>query len=144
MASANRIRQVQRLYPLLYFACHDSHRRGDGLGERDLRILHHVAAGAGTHASALARHLGLSRSTLSEALAGLEGKGLISRSDDGASSRKTIALTEAGDAALESSDGLDGTAIGAILDQLSDEEQRRVIDGLELVGRAIRGWERAR
>ena len=142
MASPTLIRQVQRLYPLLYFACHHSHRRGDGLSERDLRILHHLAADAAPHASGLARHLGLSRSTLSEALEKLERRGLILRSRGG-SNRKMIALTAAGDAALESSDGLDGTAIGEILAQLGEDEQRRVIEGLELIGRAVRGWERS-
>lgn len=137
MADDERIREVQRLYPLLYFACHDSHAREDGLSESDLRLLHHIDGRPGTFASELARHLGLSRSRLSEALKGLEETGLIEReADDGR--RKRIRLTKEGESAITARDGLNPESIGAILDELDDEEQERVVDGLRLLARAVR------
>lgn len=136
MTSSERILEIQRLYPLLYFACHDTHARRDGLSESDLRLLHHIGAQPGTFASALGRHLGLSRSRLSEALQGLERSGHIARTADG-SGRKRIALTAAGEAALTATDGLDAEAIGAVLDQLAEEDQRRVIEALRLLAQAI-------
>lgn len=132
-----RIREVQRLYPLLYFACHGSHGREDGLSESALRLLHHVDGRAGILASELARHLDLSRSRLSEALTSLERAGLIRRESEGGG-RKPIHLTPRGEATLESSDGLNPRAIGAVLDRLSPAEQERVLDGLRLLADAAR------
>lgn len=137
MTDDDRVREVQRLYPLLYFACHDSHARDDGLGESDLRLLHHIDGGPDVYASRLARHLDLSRSRVSEALAKLEGAGLIERSP-ASGSRKRIRLTERGRSALESEDGLDPVAIRAILDRMAPAEQEQVLEGLRLLADAVR------
>ncbi len=136
MARSDRIDEIKRLYPLLYFACHRSHGRSDGLTERDLRILHHVQEGGEAFASGLMRHLGLSRSTLSAALASLESRGLIQR-QNGNDRRKFIRLTASGARAIQSDEGLDGKAIGNILDNLEEDDQKRVIDGFKLIAQAI-------
>lgn len=140
MAEHELVREIQSLYPLLYFACHRSHERRDGLGESDLRLLHHIAGTPGAFASGLARHLGLSRSRVSEALKGLEASGLIGRRP-GASGRKEISLTEEGAAALTASDALDPEAIGSILDELDRDQQERVVEALRLLAGAIRRCE---
>lgn len=137
MASDDRVREIQKLYPLLYFAAHADHRRADGLSESALRLLHHIEASPGTFAAALGRHLGLSRSRLSEALEALEQEGLIEREPDG-SGRKLIRLTPGGRAAVTADDGLNPAVIGAILDQLEESQQERVLDGLRLTALAIR------
>lgn len=137
MAQKGRIREVQRLYPLLYFACHDSHAREDGLSESDLKLLHHIGGRPDLHASELARHLDLSRSRVSEALKELEEAGLIQRDPDGRG-RKRLRLTTKGEDALESRDGLDPEAIGAILGTLDEGQQKKVVEGLRLLARAIR------
>lgn len=137
MVDDERIREVQRLYPLLYFACHDSHARVDGLGESDVRLLHHIEARPETFASELARHLGLSRSRVSEAIKGLEERGLVQRTPDG-EGRKRIRLTDSGQEALTSRDGLDPEAIRTILDTLDEDQQERVLEGLRLLARAVR------
>ncbi|MEQ9569813.1 MAG: helix-turn-helix domain-containing protein [Longimicrobiales bacterium] len=96
MTRDDRIRDVQRLYPLLYFAAHDSHRRSDGLSESALRLLHHIAATPGVIAAELSRHLGLSPSRLSEALAALERQSLVQRTPGaGGRSRRARASTRA-------------------------------------------------
>lgn len=134
------IREIQRLYPLLYFACHRSHARADGLGESDLRLLHHIDGRARTFASELARHLGLSRSRMSEALGRLEDGGLIERAPD-AAGRKRISLTDAGAKALTASDGLDPEAVGAVLGRLDEGQRQLVVDALRLLADAIRRHE---
>jgi DNA-binding MarR family transcriptional regulator len=136
MVAPERIEAVKRLYPLLYFACHRHHGRRDHLTERDLRILHHVGYGDPAFATGLARHLGVSRSTMSAALASLEAGGLVERTES-PSRRKAIRLTEAGSEAIRSDDGLDGDSIAAVLDELDEPSQRRVVEGLELIARAI-------
>lgn len=136
MTRDHRIREVQRLYPLLYFASHDSHRRSDGLSESAMRLLHHVSATPGIIAAELGRHLGLSRSRLSEALGALERDVFIERAS-GPGGRKEIRLTPRGRDAITSSEGIDPRVVGAILDRLSESEQERVIEGLRLVKRAI-------
>lgn len=135
MVDDERIREVQRLYPRLYFACHDSHARVDGLGESDVRLLHHIDARPSTFASELARHLGLSRSRVSEALKGLEARGLVRRTPDGG--RKTIRLTDQGREALTSRDGLDPESIRVVLGRLDEGQQQRVLEGLRLLARAV-------
>lgn len=134
------VREIQRLYPLLYFACHRSHARDDGLGESDLRLLHHIDGGSRSFASALARHLGLSRSRMSEALKRLERRGLIERTPDTAG-RKRIALTAAGAEALTTDDGLDPETIEAILSGLDEGQRELVIHALRLLADAIRRHE---
>ncbi len=141
MATSERIEQIKRLYPLLYFACHRSHDRSDGLTEKDLRILHHVQDGDKAFASGLTRHLGLSRSTLSAALSSLESRGLIERLH-GSGRRKRILLTKSGVEAMHSDEGLDGKAIESILDELEERDQERVVEGLALIGEAIERLKR--
>lgn len=140
MPSIDRVREIQRLYPLLYFACHGSHARADGLGESDLRLLHHIEGEPGTYASQLARHLDLSRSRMSEALAKLERADLIERSE-ASGGRKHIRLTDHGISVLESGDGLDPTAIEVILDRLAPAQQDTVIEGLRLLASAVRAGD---
>lgn len=135
MVDDETIREVQRLYPLLYFACHASHSRDDGLSESDLKLLHHIGGRPGTFASELARHLDLSRSRISEALKSLDEQGLVERRSDG-TGRKPIRLTPEGERALASEDGLDPRAIGDILGRLDPDERSRVLEGLRLLARA--------
>lgn len=138
MVDDETIREIQRLYPLLYFACHGSHSRDDGLTESDLRLLHHIGGQPGTFASELARHLDLSRSRVSEALKSLDDRGFIERRSDG-TGRKPIRLTPEGERARTSEDGLDPRAIGDIVGRLDPDERGRVLDGLRLLARAIVG-----
>lgn len=134
------VREIQRLYPLLYFACHRSHARDDGLGESDLRLLHHIDGRSRAFASALARHLGLSRSRMSEALKRLEERGLIERTPETAG-RKRIALTAAGAEALTTDDGLDPATIRAIVFELDEGQRELVVHALRLLADAIRRHE---
>ncbi|HEX8217264.1 MAG TPA: helix-turn-helix domain-containing protein, partial [Allosphingosinicella sp.] len=79
-----------RSYPQIYLACHVEHRTrrssDGGLTSREASFLTHVEA-EGSSPAALARHLGIGRSTLSAALARLEGLGLIETERDDSDAR---------------------------------------------------------
>ena len=138
MSITQQARQVQELYPLLYFAVHRQHSRNDGLSPSGLRILHHCAGEAETWASQLARHLGLSRSTLSESLSALEAGGWVSVSAPNARRRRIIELTERGRDAIENREGLSRDQIEVILARLTSSERTQVVGGLQLLAKAIR------
>src|ERR671932_1944159 len=74
---------VQLTYPQVYLACHTRHQRkrttAHRLSARDAAILAHLDARAATTPAQLARHLGVARSTLSEALKRLEVLGYVRR-----------------------------------------------------------------
>lgn len=133
---------VLRDYPRIYFACHVEHRtRGasaTGLTSRDAGLLAHVAAD-GVAPSALARHLGLSRSTLSEALARLAGQGLLTLEVDAADHRRRrVRLTQAGRDAVAASSVLDAGRVADLLGRLTAGERRRAVDGLGLLAEGAR------
>jgi DNA-binding MarR family transcriptional regulator len=132
---------VLRDYPRIYFACHVEHRtRGrsaTGLTSRDAGLLAHVADG--TAPSALARHLGVSRSTLSEALARLAAQDLVTVEVDSADQRRRcVRLTATGRQAVAASSVLDADRVGELLGRLSADERRRAVEGLGLLAEGAR------
>lgn len=133
---------VLRCYPQIYLACHVEHRtRGSsasGLTSREASFLTHVEA-EGSSPAALARHLGIGRSTLSAALARLEGLGLVETERDSADGRrKRVRLTAKGRAAIAESSVLDAGRVAALLATMPEEERRRGVDGLKLLAAAAR------
>src|SRR5579862_2549713 len=74
-------RRVQRAYPQLYLACHVRHAPGrpHDLNERDGAVLAHLDELSPVTAGALARHLGVGPSTITEAIDHLVTLGLATR-----------------------------------------------------------------
>ena len=135
--------EILRCYPQIYLACHVEHRtRGSsqsGLTSREASFLAHVDEPEGSSPAALARHLGIGRSTLSAALARLEGLGLVSiEADGGDARRKRVRLTTAGREAIASSSVLDAERVVALLGTLAAGERRRAVEGLRLLAEAAR------
>jgi DNA-binding MarR family transcriptional regulator len=133
---------VLRAYPQIYLACHVEHRtRGSsasGLTSREASFLTHIEP-EGSSPAALARHLGIGRSTLSAALARLEGLGLIAAQRDPSDARrKRVLLTEAGRREISESSVLDAGRVAALLSSMPKEERRRGVEGLELLAAAAR------
>jgi DNA-binding MarR family transcriptional regulator len=134
--------EVLRAYPQIYLACHVEHRtRGSsdsGLTSREASFLTHIEP-EGSSPAALARHLGIGRSTLSAALARLEGLGLVAtRPDAQDARRKRVLLTEAGRAAISESSVLDAGRVAALLASMPTAERRRAVEGLTLLAAAAR------
>ena len=140
--SRRDVTDVIRAYPQVYLACHIDHRtRGRsaaGITSREAAFLTHIEE-QGASPAALARHIGIGRSTLSAALAGLEKRGLVTIARDaGDGRRRHVFLTEAGKAAVTESSVLDEARVAAMLDQLDAPERSRAVDGLKLLATAAR------
>src|SRR5689334_7061047 len=104
---------IQRAFPQIWHACHTGHRSGatdvDKPSERDVAILAHLDPRRPTTAGALARHLGIGASTLSEALDDLERHGYVARAKNAADRRVVeVRLTERGCEAVSADSALDG------------------------------------
>jgi DNA-binding MarR family transcriptional regulator len=134
---------ILRSYPQIYLACHVEHRirssSPTGLTSHDSSILAHLADDEGISAARLAQHLGVARSTLSAALARLEGLGLVAVTPDPSDGRRrSLRLTEAGRASIAENSVLDPARLEALLARLSPEERCRAVEGLRLLATAAR------
>lgn len=134
---------ILRDYPQIYLACHSSHRarkgKRAGVTTRDATFLVHIAEDDWSEPAALARHLGLARSTVSEELKRLRALGLIAM--DGAAEdgrRRRVQLTEAGRQAIVGSSVLEAARVGAILERLTPAERKAAVRGLRLLAEASR------
>jgi DNA-binding MarR family transcriptional regulator len=138
------IEQVQFAYPQIYYACHTRHgrRRSNGfrLSDRDSALLVHVGPGGETTVSSLAAHLGLSRSTVSEALSRLDRLGYVRKTTGAGEDRRRVAvsLTPAGVSAVRATSALEPRRLRAVLQRMSPKDRVRAIDGLARFARACR------
>lgn len=134
---------VQIAFPQIYLACHSRHQRkrsnATNLSQRDAAILAHLSPTCGIAPSALARHLGIARSTLSEALKHLVRLGYAKAIHDGDRKRLTsVVLTEAGVRAVSSSSVLESARLLQALKALSPGQLSTVTDGMTLLANACR------
>jgi DNA-binding MarR family transcriptional regulator len=143
MVDESDILGVLRAYPQIYLACHVEHRTRErsasGLTSREAGFLAHIEEPGGTSPAALARHLGIGRSTLSAALARLEGLGLVENERDPQDARrKRVRLTEAGRRAVADDSVLDAERVAALLAAMAPEDRRHAVDGLKALAAAAR------
>lgn len=138
------IEDIQFCYPQVYFACHTRHTRRRSskvhLSSRDSEILVHLDCASPMTVGALARHLDLATSTLSEAITRLEQHGYVSKAlgTSGDRRRKGLLLTAKGVAAVRASSVLDGSRLEGILSRLSAADRSRISAGLRLLAAACR------
>jgi DNA-binding MarR family transcriptional regulator len=133
------VRRVQRAYPQIYLACHVEHttrRRDHGLSDRDASVLAHLDELAPVSAGALARHLGIGASTLTEAIDRLEAKRLAERTRRGR--RVELRITRAGVALMQASSVLDAARVEAMLAAVPARERAAAVRGIELLAAAAR------
>lgn len=137
----DKVCAIQRHYPQIYLACHTRHRRARSdtlrLSGHDSSVLAHLDEATPTRPAELARHLGVSPSTLSatlKRLAGLRYVRLERRSDD--KRRIDVVLTGAGSRAMQGSSVLETARVERLLARLTHEEQEKALLGLELLARA--------
>jgi DNA-binding MarR family transcriptional regulator len=136
-------RIVQMAYPQVYLACHTRHQRkrstDHGLSQRDAAILAHLDEARPTAPSQLARHLGVSRSTASEALKRLAQLGFVARGQVSNTGRSTAALLSSkGARAIRDTSVLETARLRAALSRATVAERRAIAAGLTQLARVCR------
>ena len=126
------VRQVQRAYPQVWFACHAVHRtrgRGVDLTDRETGVLAHIQDARGARATDLARHLGLVS----------VGFGHNRR-------ERSIRLTPRGEAAVSSRSPQAADRVERLLHALPARLRGEAVAGLVLLATAARslGTKKAR
>jgi len=141
--------EVQRLYPMIYIACHIDHVRSSStkwnLSSHDSSILAHLDLTEGMSPRSLAKHLGVVPSTLSAALSRLTKLGYIeSKAVEGDRRRKELRLTKLGAEAMASTSVLDHERVRKLLSLLTPNERKAALKGLTLLASAARKLEKSR
>jgi DNA-binding MarR family transcriptional regulator len=137
----NTVRLIQAAYPQVYLACHTRHQRkrstAHQLSARDAAILAHLDEHLPITPARLAAHLGVGRSTLSEALKHLERLGYVGRPAS-AVRRTGVLLTARGAQAIGDTSVLETPRLRAVLAGTSDRERTLIASGLDTLARACR------
>jgi DNA-binding MarR family transcriptional regulator len=135
------VRQVLALYPRVFLACHTRHvrdrRAGRTLSARQAGILDHLDETEPTGLLALARHMGVTASTMSLAVDRLVRGGYVRRERDPRDGRRVnLRLTAAGLRVRREKSVLDPELVASLLGRLSAAERQEAVRGLELLARA--------
>lgn len=138
----DNVLKIQSLYPKIYLACHQDHIKArsskQSISNRDTIILAHLLDGKLSYNKELAQHLKVAASTMSEALNHLVSLKLVQCSVDTEDERRTkYCLTPQGQLALQDSSVLNTSKLTNILDKLTEQEQIKVINGLQLLADGI-------
>ena len=134
-------REVMALYPRIYFACHSRHVRDPQtqklLSRHQASVLDHLDEVEPTTLNDLARHMGVTASTMSLMIDRLERKGYVVRLRDAADRRRVhLRLTSGGVRVRQASSVLDPPRVEAVVSRLSGEEREAALRGLALLARA--------
>lgn len=137
------VSEIQRLYPQIYVACHNEHIRAAStqwrISSQDASILVHLDATVGTRPSQLAKHLGVTSSTLSAAISRLEKLGYLSNKPAETDRRRhELKLTARGAEAIAATSVLNAERVRALLKKLTRAERKAAVHGLALLARAAR------
>jgi DNA-binding MarR family transcriptional regulator len=141
--SKSGVETVLRCYPQIYFACHRRHVRDEKtkavLSAHQASVLDHLDAMEGTSLLELARHMGVTASTMSLMVDRLERGGYVTRErskDDGR--RVDLRLTPAGVGIKRQQNVLEPKLVEAMLGRLDRDRRREALRGLELLAEAAR------
>lgn len=139
MSDDEAVLRIQLAYPKIYLACHKQHQNArttpHGLSQRDASLLAHLDPVHPVEQSELGRHLGLAKSTLSEAMAWLVecGFALRTKTEDGRG--QAFLLSSKGMDAVSESSVLERDALARLVDALGDSRDA-AIAGLERIAAA--------
>ena len=139
--ASREVETVLRCYPQIYFACHRRHVRDEQsqqvLSSNQASILDHLDAVEGTNLLELARHMGVTASTMSISVDKLVGGGWIRRDQDRDDGRRIcLRLTCAGARMKAAQTVLDARRVGKVLERLTQVERTDALRGLALLARA--------
>jgi len=142
MADAD-VYEVQRLYPQIFVACHTDHVRAVStkwrVSSQDASILVHLDREFGLSPRALAGHLGVAPSTLSESIARLSTLGyLTSKPNEKDRRKRELRLTARGAEAISATSILDAKRVWAMLSKLQPDKRKEALRGLALLAQAAR------
>jgi DNA-binding MarR family transcriptional regulator len=138
---SDAVRRLMEFYPRIYFACHRRHVR-DPKSKRVLSahqgsILDHLDACEPVMLLELARHMGVTPSTMSLEVEQLVRKGYVTRERDTKDGRRLmLRLSSGGVRVREANSVLDTERVRKMLARLSREECAAGIAGLALLAKA--------
>jgi DNA-binding MarR family transcriptional regulator len=135
------VRQVLEHYPRIFFACHTRHVRDRAarrtLSSHQASVLDHLDDVEPTSLTDLARHMGVTASTMSLSVDRLERQGYVRRDRDPRDGRRVaLRLTAAGERIKESKSVLDPELLRGMLARLTAAELTEALRGLALLARA--------
>lgn len=135
------VRQVMRDYPRIFFACHTRHVRDDRSGEtvsaHQASILDHLDEVEPTGLNDLARHMGVTASTMCLTVDRLIRQGYVVRGRDPRDGRRVaLRITRSGARLRDRKTVLDPARVRALLRRLAPADRHAALRGLELLARA--------
>ena len=135
------VQQVMTMYPRIYFACHTRHVRdgesGKVISAHQASILDHLDEIEPTALNDLARHMGVTASTMCITVERLVRDGYVVRGQDPRDGRRVaLRLTATGARLRDLKTVLDPERVKATLARLSAAERREALRGLELLAGA--------
>ena len=141
MTSSGDIALFLRLYPQIYLACHRRHVRDERtrrtLSLNQASILDHLDNVEPISLDSLAKHMGVTASTMSLNVDRLERDGYVSRRRDDRDARRVeLRLTAAGARLKQQQNMLEPELVGALLKRLKAQDRVRALEGLELLAGA--------
>lgn len=141
MASRSDIDVLLEAYPRIYFACHMRHVRdkhnGQKLSAHQASILDHLDSNEGTSILEIARHLGVTASTMSLSIDRLERAKYLRRERDSIDRRRILVyLTAAGERIKRQAKVLEPELVGALLDRLPAPQRKQALAGLQILAEA--------
>jgi DNA-binding MarR family transcriptional regulator len=134
---------VLKCYPQIYFACHRRHVRdektGAVLSAHQASVLDHLDDIDGTNLLELARHMGVTASTMSLMVDRLERGGHLTRERSKEDGRRVVLrLTPAGARIKRQQNVLEPNLVQAMLGRLDEHRRQEALRGLELLAEAAR------
>jgi MarR family transcriptional regulator, organic hydroperoxide resistance regulator len=134
------VQQVMENYPRIYFACHTRHVRDPKtrrlVSAHQVSILDHLDEREATALVDLARHMGVTVSTMSLNVERLVRKGYVRRTRDPKDRRRLqLLVTSAGMRLRDASTVLEPERISAMLNELDSGERTRALEGLAMLAR---------
>jgi MarR family transcriptional regulator, organic hydroperoxide resistance regulator len=137
----NAVAQLMSFYPRIFFACHTRHvrdsRSGRVLSAHQAGILDHLDEIEPTGLNDLARHMGVTASTMCLTVDRLARGGYVKRAPDPRDGRRVaLRITRAGARLRDQKTVLDRELVRALLARLPAAARREALRGLETLARA--------
>lgn len=135
------VETVLEAYPRIYFACHRRHVRDEQtqslLSAHQAGILDHLDDVEATSLLDLARHMGVTPSTMSLTVDRLERGGYVTRVRSTADRRRVdLRLTPDGVRIKQQQKVLEPELVAAMLSRLDERKRKQALRGLELLAEA--------